>query len=261
VSAEVINVLMIDDDPGDFEMTRSMLGLIASPKIYVDWAPTFQEGVDALSRKDYQIFLVDYFLEDGSGIELLEEARSRGVEAPLIMLTGRGTREVDLQAMRAGAADYLVKGEIDHFILERAIRYALDRFESAKQLAASQSFGRGLQLSADRYEKLAAELSSMVLIVDRDGMVVEANEPVTKICRVPMNRIIGQAVTKLFAPKHRSSVTNGLNSIFDQTKDRAEGVRMISVEDDQEVEGRVVIVPIVDRSREVDHALILIEVG
>ncbi len=54
-------------------------------------------------------------------------ALASGCRAPIIMLTGQADHEIDLQAMQAGAADYLVKDELDAYRLERSIRYALER--------------------------------------------------------------------------------------------------------------------------------------
>jgi len=107
---EKIRALLIDDDQGDFVFTKGLLSQITHPIIELDWAPTFEEGQDAIAKGEYDIYLVDYFLEDRTGLDLLREAARHQLQAPVIMLTGRGNHDVDLEAMRAGAADYLVKG-------------------------------------------------------------------------------------------------------------------------------------------------------
>ena len=135
---ETIRALLVDDDgrieadgQGDFVMTRALLDQIERPTIELDWVSTFEEGRAALERDDYDVFIVDYFLaappEDRTGLDLLREAGRRQLQAPVIMLTGRGSHDVDLDAMRAGAADYLIKGQIEPEDLERSIRYALAR--------------------------------------------------------------------------------------------------------------------------------------
>ena len=123
---ETIRALLVDDDQGDFAMTRALLDQIERPTIELDWVSTFEEGRAALERDDYDLFIVDYALEDRTGLDLLREAGRRQLQAPVIMLTGRGSHAVDVEAMRAGAADYLVKGQIEPEDLERSIRYALD---------------------------------------------------------------------------------------------------------------------------------------
>ena len=110
---EKIRALLIDDDQGDFVFTKGLLSQITYPTIELDWVPTFEEGHDAMARGEYDIYLVDYFLEDRTGLDLLREAARHQLQAPVIMLTGRGSHDIDIEAMQAGAADYLVKGQIE----------------------------------------------------------------------------------------------------------------------------------------------------
>jgi PAS domain S-box-containing protein len=135
---------LIDDERDAFLMTRALVGQIELPAIELDWVATFEEGLEALTRDEYDVFLVDYFLGDRTGLDLLREARRHQLHAPAIMLTGRGSHDVDLQAMGAGAADYLVKGQIEPEDLERSIRYALDRVESLRALWESEERHRGM---------------------------------------------------------------------------------------------------------------------
>ena len=144
MNQETIRALLVDDDQGHFSVTRAMLEQIARPKIELDWVATFEEGRDALIEDDYDVYIVDYFLEDRTGLDLLREAGRRQLQAPVIMLTGRGSHEVDMEAMQAGAADYLVKGEIGPAELERSIRYALDRIAGLKALRESEERHRGM---------------------------------------------------------------------------------------------------------------------
>jgi len=106
---ESIRALLIDDEHSAFVMTRALLKQIERPTIELDWVATFEEGLEALAGDEYDVFLVDYFLGDRTGLDLLREARRHRLQAPAIMLTGRGSHDVDLQAMRAGVADYLAR--------------------------------------------------------------------------------------------------------------------------------------------------------
>jgi len=139
-----VHALLIDDDQGDYEFTRALMSQIEQYDITLDWVATYEEGVDSLSDHDYDVFFVDYFLEDRSGLDLLREARRRGVKTPMIMLTGRGSHDVDVEAMHSGASDYLVKGEIEPDNVERCIRYALDRAEQQAALLESEEKHRSM---------------------------------------------------------------------------------------------------------------------
>ena len=87
-----------------------------------------------MASSSHDVYLVDYRLPGRSGLDLVREASARGCAAPMLILTGVGDREVDLQAMKAGAADYLDKGRLDEVILERAIRHAIERKRAADDL-------------------------------------------------------------------------------------------------------------------------------
>ena len=121
-----VRVLMVEDDEDDFLLTREHLAEIPGGRFDLDRAATFQAGLDAIARNEHDVYLLDYRLDGHDGLELLREAIRRGCRAPLILMTGVGDQEVDLEAMRAGAADYLVKDQINGPTLERSIRYAED---------------------------------------------------------------------------------------------------------------------------------------
>jgi signal transduction histidine kinase len=88
---------------------------------------TYEAGLETIRRASHDVYLLDYRLGARDGLELLRDAIACGCRAPVILLTGQGDEEVDREAMRAGAADYLVKGQVDARLLERSIRYALAR--------------------------------------------------------------------------------------------------------------------------------------
>jgi DNA-binding NtrC family response regulator len=121
-----VRVLLIDDDRDEYRLTRHMLST-TSGDYELDWVATYDEGLAAISEGKHDVYLVDYVLGPGNGLELIRAARARGSRAPFIMLTGYGDRKIDMAALEAGVADYLVKGQIGPELMERAIRYAIER--------------------------------------------------------------------------------------------------------------------------------------
>ena len=143
-ASPTIRILLIDDDQGDFVMTNAMVGQIKRMKIKLDWVSTFDEGIEAIQKREHDVYLVDYFLEDRDGLEVVRKAREMGIRKPMIMLTGRGSLSVDVEAMKAGASDYLVKGKADPDLLERSVRYALERERAEEALRDSEERHRGM---------------------------------------------------------------------------------------------------------------------
>lgn len=128
-------ILLIEDDEDDYLLTRDLLGEIKTKRIELEWVNTYEAGLEAIGRNRHEVYFVDYRLGQGNGLDLLREAIANGCRAPIILLTGQGDREIDVEAMKIGAADYLVKTQISAPLLERSIRYALERKVIMDQLA------------------------------------------------------------------------------------------------------------------------------
>jgi diguanylate cyclase (GGDEF)-like protein len=97
-------------------------------------AESYDSGLKKLLSGKYAVCLLDYRLGRRDGLELLHEARIAQCETPIIFLTADDNEDIDIAAMEAGAADYLVKGELKPRLLERSIRYALKLGDTMRQL-------------------------------------------------------------------------------------------------------------------------------
>ncbi len=144
MSTSVLRVLIIDDEEGDALLTRSLLDTIPGTTVDTEWVSSFHDGLNRLQEHHHDVCLMDYMMDSGTGLELLRKARSLAVRTPVILLTGKGSREIDLEAMRTGAVDYLVKGEMDPESLERAVRYAVERHRTQEELRRSEERNRGM---------------------------------------------------------------------------------------------------------------------
>jgi serine phosphatase RsbU (regulator of sigma subunit)/CheY-like chemotaxis protein len=129
-----LNVLVVEDNEDDFLILRHLLRDSHGERYVLEWAETYEEGLEAIQAQRHDLVLLDFRLTGGTGIELLAETRSVPHRAPVILMTGQGDHEIDLQAMQAGATDYLVKDRLDADLLERAIRYAVERQKTAETL-------------------------------------------------------------------------------------------------------------------------------
>jgi signal transduction histidine kinase len=128
-----LRILLIDDDQDDFVLTRDVLAQTMRTDHHLDWAKSYESGLDAMVNCDHNVYLLDYNLGARSGIDLLREPAAVNCNSPIILLTGQGQHEIDIEALRAGAADYLSKDNLEA-TLERAIRYALERHSNRRAL-------------------------------------------------------------------------------------------------------------------------------
>ena len=120
-----LNILLVDDDEDDYFLTRAVLNEVYGDQVEVEWVSSYEPAKEAMLSGRHGLCLLDYHLGARNGLELLREAMAQGCRTPIILLTGNDDWDVDVEAMEAGAADYLVKGQFGPRLLERSIRYAM----------------------------------------------------------------------------------------------------------------------------------------
>ncbi|MGI9407212.1 MAG: response regulator [Hyphomicrobiaceae bacterium] len=120
-----INILLVEDDEDDYLFTKEYLDGVPGQQYNVTWVSNYVEGLKTIATGGYDVTLVDYRIDTGTGLEFIRMIRARNIDCPAILLTGVRSREVDIAAQQAGASDYLIKGSLNSEILERSIRYAM----------------------------------------------------------------------------------------------------------------------------------------
>jgi len=164
VKSTTIRALLVDDDEDDFLITRDLLAEIRIADYRLEWASSFERALEIIGRGEHDVYLIDYRLGASSGLDLIKQAIADGCRAPMILLTGQGDSEVDIEAMKTGAMDYLVKGSLDSSSLERSIRYSINRKLAEEALRESE----------DRY-RVVSELTSdyaYACRVEHDGSLI-----------------------------------------------------------------------------------------
>ena len=130
-------VLLVEDDADDAFLVRNRLRK-ANPHAVVEIVSTYDAGLRAVRSGRFDAALVDQRLGASTGLSLIERARSAGVTIPLILLTGQTGTDIEIDAIRRGASDYIDKNEMTPRLLDRTIRYSLQRSAAAAELAALQ---------------------------------------------------------------------------------------------------------------------------
>src|SRR5580704_15682955 len=99
MAAAPVSVLLIDDEESFFVLLRRLLAKVPGKEFVTDWASGYDEGLAALRENRHDACLLDPRLGVRTGLELLREAASHSVQAPIIILTGSDDPKVDLEAM------------------------------------------------------------------------------------------------------------------------------------------------------------------
>src|SRR5208337_2558369 len=101
-----VRVLLVDDDEDDYLIVRDLLSNLFSMEFILEWVSDYQAALDAMLSNEFDVCLLDYRLKERNGLELMQEAVSRGSMTPIVFLTGHEGYGPDLEAMRKGAADW-----------------------------------------------------------------------------------------------------------------------------------------------------------
>jgi len=207
--SRTVRVLVVDDDEDDYLITRQLLSDIDGQNYDLAWVSTYDAGLEAIASDQHDVYLLDYRLGERDGLELLREALSSGARGPMILLTGQADHEVDVEGMKAGAMDYLVKGRIDSALLERSIRYAVARQRAEEALRdANENLERRVRERTSRLQAANEHLRQEIVerrraeeaLKQARDQAIEASRVKSEFLanmsheiRTPMNVIVGVA--------------------------------------------------------------------
>ncbi len=122
-----MRILIVEDNPGDVQLVRGMLKEGAGEfTLYV--AERLSAGLEVLSSQEgVEVVLLDLGLPDSRGLETLIRVQEGFPRLPVLIMTSIADESLAVQAIRLGAQDYLVKGQLDGGLLRHALAYAGER--------------------------------------------------------------------------------------------------------------------------------------
>ena len=186
-----VRVLVIDDDEDDYVMIRDMLEHVGGAPAVVDWASSYDAGLDGFRQAAHDVYLLDYRLGGRSGLDLFREVHGKEQHAPVILMSGHGNHLVDMTAMRDGFSDYIPKERIEPSILEHSIRYAITR----KRMEAEQRLGAIVESSHDA-----------VIRLDLDGTMTSCNAGAYRVFGLLAPNVIGKPLACVERPETRGAI-------------------------------------------------------
>jgi signal transduction histidine kinase len=188
-----VNILLVDDDEDDYLIFRKILSKIPGRTFDLQWVSTYSAALEIPQDISCDIIFIDYVLGRNNGLELMRELLRKGMKAPIILLTGQGNRDVDIQAMKDGAADYLEKANLNVMFLERSVRYTLERSRTLERLLEREDQLRKLskelvdaqederrRISHELHDSIGSNLSAIKYALEDKLFRMDGKEVVTK---------------------------------------------------------------------------------
>jgi PAS domain S-box-containing protein len=189
-----IRVLIIDDDEEDFFITSQYIKKIRGKEFVIDWCFRYKDAYDAILEARYDIYFIDYYLGPKTGLDLMKEALQANCEQPLILLTGMGNQKIDLEAMQAGAFDYLIKLELNTEKLERCIRYSLERAGTLKTLRSNER----------KFRSIFEKSKDAVFLTDQQLVFKDVNYITTQLLGHSKEELLSLSLTKFFSSQEQA---------------------------------------------------------
>jgi PAS domain S-box-containing protein len=168
---DTIKILLIEDNEVDAWMILKYLLDVSRKEDGVSgaifdlvWKNSLSSGLQFLTQEDVDAVLLDLNLSDSLGLETFSQIHETKAKIPILILTGLCDKELATRAVREGAQDYLIKGELDGRLLDRSIRYSIERNRAQEAL-----------LESEKKYRLLINNANESIIVAQDGLLKFVN--------------------------------------------------------------------------------------
>ncbi len=185
INSRQTRLLIIDDDEDDFFIISDYIKDIDGGHFVTEWCNDYEQAIKKITAREYDLYFVDYRLGYHTGLELLQQINKQQKPAePIVLLTGKGNKDIDIKAMECGATDYLVKSDLNTEKLERCIRYSLDRSANLKELKTREI----------KYRSLFETSRDAIFIADEDLMFSEVNHAASLLFATAADKLVSSSL-------------------------------------------------------------------
>jgi PAS domain S-box-containing protein len=181
---QTINILAVEDNPGDFILLEEMLSDVKIFKKSITNATSLAESLNYLKEEIFDIILLDLSLPDSTGVETFSSIYSRYPEIPTIILSGLPESEVAIESVKVGAQDYLVKGEVNTRLIEKSITYSIARKKAENDIIFKRA--------------ILSSVREAIIVTDFNGSIIYWNEGAKVKLGYDAEEIIGKPISIIY---------------------------------------------------------------
>jgi len=184
-----VRIFLVDDSDDDVAMFRHLLvRALPDAPIHLAHADAVAPALEQLQQASYDVLFLDYQLRMDTGLDVLREVRRRGLDLPVVLLTGHGDEEVVAEAMRSGACDYLSKGKLDPATLQRTLRFVLSLQEHQSRLKQAQA---ELRSREQHFRALLQNAFDTTVLMNAEGVIQWASNSCPRVLGLDAQQLLG----------------------------------------------------------------------
>jgi two-component system cell cycle sensor histidine kinase/response regulator CckA len=192
---ESISVLLVEDNPGDARLMREAVREAEGKYIRLTHEDTLAKALARLEKDHFDVVMLDLSLPDADGLDTLVTTHSHSPSVPIVVLTGLDDEALAVRALREGAQDYLVKGQVTSQLLVRAMRYATERKRAVDSLQRSEEYFRSLTENA----------LDIITVLDAEGIIRYGSPSLDRVLGYEPGQLSATSIYPLIHPADKDA--------------------------------------------------------
>ncbi|HOT76117.1 MAG TPA: PAS domain S-box protein, partial [Candidatus Wallbacteria bacterium] len=202
MSEKSIKILLVEDNPLDARAFNLMLSHTKSSFTFETCeASSLKEAIEKVSRQKFDVILLDLSLPDENGLSTLTKLLEHSKDVPIIVLTGIDDETLGINAVKAGAQNYLVKGQVNNKFLVRTICYATEKRYLSNEI--EKKLQKELEMSEERFKHIYNMSPVMMFSFDSEGNFCDVNSKWLSETGYSREEVIGKRFDFLIPPHHK----------------------------------------------------------
>jgi diguanylate cyclase (GGDEF)-like protein/PAS domain S-box-containing protein len=207
-----IRVLLIEGDPEDVKRARRLLSMAPGTGFHITAVPRLADAIGELSHAEYDVILLALLLPDSKGLETFQRIHIRARHLPIVIFSNISDEGIAIDAVRAGAEDYIVKGSIDGITFGRVIRYAIER--KKRKPSEAETTGE-YERTEDLYRRIVEYSQGLICTHDLDGVLLSVNPAAAHSLGYTPDEMIGKNLGDFMSPARRNTIGPHLKKLKD----------------------------------------------